>query len=154
MDEVIVKPASLDLLQSRLSAWMARRPTPTAVDADADDAPALDFDGELLNRFVGNDIEAQNRFLGKFVAQLAGWLPQLRSFAKQDDWEALRASVHRVQSAARAVGAARLADICLRIEHAIKAGRRDDASVQLADMPAVLDGLGAQLRMRNIVIPD
>ena len=91
MDEVLVKPAPLDLLGERLAAWLTpeatARPALTSIADPASPAsPAstsADFDPDMLARFVGIDPNAQSRFLRKFARSLEVWIPLINQFVTQ-----------------------------------------------------------------------
>ncbi|MBK6906198.1 MAG: response regulator [Rhodocyclaceae bacterium] len=157
MDEVLVKPAPLDLLGERLAAWLTpeatARPALTSIADPASPAsPAgtsADFDPDMLARFVGIDPNAQSRFLRKFARSLEVWIPLINQVVAQNDWDTLRAEAHRMKSSARAIGATRLADHCQLLESAIKEGVPDQTRALHQQLPALLAPLTAALTDRG-----
>ncbi len=63
----------------------------------------------------------------QFLGDLAGTAVDMAAASVRADWKALGDLAHRMKSSSRTLGAARLGDLCAKIETACKAGDADAA---------------------------
>ena len=90
-----------------------------------DDAGSVDLD--VLRGLVGDDSATLCELMTQFLGDLAGTAVDMAAASVRADWKALGDLAHRMKSSSRTLGAARLGDLCAKIETACKAGDADAA---------------------------
>jgi two-component system, sensor histidine kinase and response regulator len=115
MDVYLTKPIRLAQLQRAIEAWL---PAPAAAPAaaPADGPPAVDLN--VLVALVGDDPLALAGVLRAFRLSVEQMAHELLLAASAGSQQALAAAAHKMKSGARAIGAARLAEVCAAIEEA------------------------------------
>jgi CheY-like chemotaxis protein/HPt (histidine-containing phosphotransfer) domain-containing protein len=130
MTDVLRKPVgSGDLaraLEGVLGAGAAGEPVTPAIDRDTIDR--LDAD-------IGDTAELR-RIAGIFIAQIDPGTRAIAADAAAGDSEALRRSAHRLGGAGATFGAARVADLCGRLEALGAAGRADASAALVRELEA------------------
>lgn len=138
MDDYLVKPASLLLMQERLARWL---PLPTPLDAahvpvnalpaaantshvDASPKPRQVVDPDVLQALARGDAAVCERILRQFRCQNEADTAALRKAIADGDHPQTAHYAHRIKGAAGLIGAYRLAETCNQLE---QAGRNDDA---------------------------
>ena len=122
MDAYIAKPVSLRRLRLTLERWLS------ISGEAADGARAQDREGQaaidpsVLGAWLGEDPEAIAALLTKFSASAAEAEAEIRASAAKGNLGAAAAAAHKLNGAARAVGAINVANVAAVIEGAGKAG--------------------------------
>ncbi|SEJ49218.1 PAS domain S-box-containing protein [Pseudomonas linyingensis] len=139
MDDYLTKPILLNDLEDALFRWLHRkalseRNTPSAADSPKE---ALLLDPNALTTLVGDTPQMIREILGDYSEALSNLTPQLQEHFAGNDLDAIGALVHRLKSSSRAVGAARLGQLCAALEQATKDG--DDTSLArgIAEFPSL-----------------
>jgi PAS domain S-box-containing protein len=140
MSEFLQKPVASGDLARALERALSGPP------ADVARPPAIDRDAiERLDADLGDRAEIR-RIAGIFISQIEHGTRSIAAAADARDSEALRRSAHRLASASATFGAARVADLCSRME-ALGAAGRADASTDLArELEAEAPRAAADLR--------
>ena len=151
MDDFLSKPLEMERLRRVLARWLpaAGRPAllpplpPPPLLPAAAPLPAAPptLDPEALVRVFGEDREAIREILVDFIPPSRGIVAAIEA-AGLADIAALGREAHKLKSAARAIGAMRLAVICEALELAAK---RDDASGVAAALPGLRPSFQAVL---------
>ncbi len=136
MDDYLSKPARLEELRAMLGKWMPDKPSalPTAEDSAQAPVPRNGsqtgpIDIEILASLVGSDTEVIHDFLRDFRLSAAETAEDLLFNAENRQYELVRAATHKLKSAAYAVGAVQLGDLCMQIE------QQDDATALAELLP-------------------
>jgi CheY-like chemotaxis protein len=122
MDAYITKPVSLQRLRLTLERWLS------IAGAVAGDATARNrehqaaIDPSVLGAWLGEDSAAIAALLATFSASAAQAEAEIRVAAAKGNLAALVAAAHRLNGAARAVGATEVANVAAILERAGKAG--------------------------------
>ena len=139
MEECLTKPIERRALDRSLSVHLTARALERAVQPDdealegeqpaaaetTEEAP-LPFTGEglldmqVFAASIGDDREVQCELLRRFADEAAKNLTECRHAFDADDATALECNAHKLKSAARTLGAERLADVCVEIERAAR----------------------------------
>jgi PAS domain S-box-containing protein len=126
MDAYLSKPIRLAPLRQALERWLpgsaaasvavpaAAEPAPALALAPAGSAPVLDL--SALVALVGDDPAVLRSVLRAFRVSVEQLADELRLVATAGPRQALTAVAHKMKSGARAIGAARLAEVCAAIE--------------------------------------
>jgi PAS domain S-box-containing protein len=139
MDDYLSKPTPLANLKAMLDKWMpAARPLADLADSPVD-APAkptaslvaAPVDLNILEEFVGSDAAIVRDFLLTFRTSAASIRADLSAASRNGDAAAAAAAAHKLKSAARAVGAQALGELCAEIEKAGNAKLLDAVSALL-----------------------
>ena len=136
MDAYIAKPVSLPRLREVLVHWVEVG-QPEAAKVPPPPKPGID--GERLKDWVGDDPQAIESLLRRFIDSARESARDIDTALESGDLLAAAAAAHKMKGASLAVGAGTLAEICSRIEAAAKAGQH---SVCVSAM----DALGAEMR--------
>jgi HPt (histidine-containing phosphotransfer) domain-containing protein len=112
-------------------------PTPTAT------TPA---NVAVLQALVGSDEQTIHEFLTDFLSSTQPAVQELRTAAGQSDIGAVDGIAHRLKSSARLVGAFALADVCIALEQACKAGNGEAIVQQLPLFEATLAQVQSYIR--------
>ena len=124
VDDYLTKPIRLASLEAALARWLRcdatlERSTPPTL-AVVEEPPL--FDPNALAELVGNSPQMIREILSDYVEALGDLTPQLQDSFAGNDFDAIGALAHRLKSSSRAVGAARLGQLCAAIEQAIEDG--------------------------------
>ena len=119
MDDVVTKPVMLYELRAVLDRWVSGRPR-AAADSKAGRELRDDMEPEVLVSLI-------DAFLSRLPAREAA----VRRAIERDDAPALRDSAHALRSAAALFHAARLTEICGRLEALGRSGTTAGAAREL-----------------------
>jgi len=150
MDDYLSKPTPLTKLQATLHKWVpifeATSAPRLAVSwvTQAPAAPTLDI--KVLHQLVGDTPLLISRFLLSFQASAANSAAALRDACQGGQASAAGAAAHKLKSAARAVGAMALGELCERLDQAGAAG---DQQALLVLLPAFEQELHAVANALN-----
>ena len=143
MDDYIAKPIRPDELDRALERWLPQtshagppevpRAAHTDTDGSLDDTVLSDL--RAIQREGGEGIVAE--LLDAFFNETPPLLISLKEAAETGDAPTLKRTAHAVNGNSRAVGAKRMATICLELEDMVDAG-------DLSDAPDALDELDAE----------
>lgn len=113
MDDVLVKPVTLDTLKEALERWMPRQAQPA--QPMEEDHHAWPFDLQLISVTWGCDLDVKQEILGSFVrTTLEDHAALGRAVAGRDSLQSSRIA-HRILGASRMMGAQEVGDVCERI---------------------------------------
>jgi PAS domain S-box-containing protein len=144
IDACMTKPLRLLDLHAMLKKWMpadaqplplrteqaARGLTPASRDGlHQASTPAVDL--AVLSSIVGSDPQVIGQMLASFRKSAAACRDAIRIGVSAGKGNAVADSVHSLKSAARAIGALRLATICDEMEVSAESGRPTDLTAQL-----------------------
>jgi signal transduction histidine kinase/DNA-binding response OmpR family regulator len=113
MDDYLAKPVVLSQLQEKLQQWLPLGEAPNAREAGADP-----IDATVLAEFSHGDAAAERELLAKFWRYNMEDVRALRSAVAADDLAGAVRAAHRIKGASASIGAAGLAGVCEKIEHA------------------------------------
>jgi CheY-like chemotaxis protein/HPt (histidine-containing phosphotransfer) domain-containing protein len=139
MDDYQSKPIQLSDLKTMLDKWLTS-PQPTPVNrAKAESftqpishtATGVPVDVNVLKALVGDDQDIVREFIQDFRNSTAKITLELRAAAAAKQVMAVVAAAHKLKSAARAVGACALGELCEAIEEKGRAGDSDAFTVLL-----------------------
>ncbi|HLK70614.1 MAG TPA: ATP-binding protein, partial [Steroidobacteraceae bacterium] len=108
MDDYLSKPAKLEALDAMLEKWLAL--------AGSSPQPAPAYRAEALEAFLGTDPVLIDRFLEEFALEAEQLGAEILAACQSGQPRAAGEGAHKLKSAARAVGAERLAALCDSIE--------------------------------------
>jgi signal transduction histidine kinase/CheY-like chemotaxis protein/HPt (histidine-containing phosphotransfer) domain-containing protein len=152
MDDFLAKPLEMNKLKEMLRKWM-----PSAAPSDVseevptgpaapDQAQAEDGDGgdgpidpSALKSVFGDDEETFKEILNDFVAPATDNVAEIETAFANRSAKDVGAAAHKLKSSARAVGAHRLAELCLALE---EAGKSENWADIEASAPQLQDVLG------------
>jgi CheY-like chemotaxis protein/HPt (histidine-containing phosphotransfer) domain-containing protein len=143
-DGYLSKPVRLAQLRTAIEAWIGSGQTArTSPPGPAAEPPALDLN--VLSALVGDDAGVIEEVLGAFRESATGdGVEMTRSIASGAD-RATADAAHKLKSAARAIGALRLGNLCERIEALAEARKGGELKALLpvfeAEWAAVLRSL-------------
>lgn len=138
MDAYITKPISMARLRHTLERWLTIGGK-TAEASPTGPAPAFSpIDPAVLGAWLGSDTEAISTLLRKFAHTAAETESEIRSAMSNGDLAAAAAAAHKLNGAARTVGANGVARAAAGIERAGKAGDKAGCSDALGPLAAAL----------------
>lgn len=134
MDDCLVKPFSMDLLAQMLHRWTATGEQAAAPETEPQDTPvpaagsdaSQPLDVSVLSRMLGDDPADHRRLLRRFHDSLDDFRVQLAAAHEAGDAVTQARHAHRLKSSARALGAATLATLCEKVEHAARTPDLED----------------------------
>ena len=129
MDGYLTKPVRLAQLKAAIDVWLRPalpRPTETPPDAPARVTPPP-ADLGVLAELVGDDPQVMQEVLDAFCANTARSALDFEQAQAGGAVEAVADIAHKLKSAARAIGAARLGQICADIEETAASSPRSAA---------------------------
>jgi|GEM_PF-3998605 len=112
--------------------------------------PDLDLDHVAE---VFGDPDSARPMLEYFLETVEPSVDALGRLAAQNDFEALRGTLHTIGGAARTAGARRLGDLCARLEADLIDGRRAAAIRRLGVVREAFDCVGGIIRAGTIGRP-
>jgi PAS domain S-box-containing protein len=129
MDDYLSKPVEINRLKTLLRKWMpsrgedaARTKKSAAARLAAPIAGDSAFDPAYLKETFGDDPRLIKEILDDYVTPAAAIVEEIESAFARRDAGAVGAAAHKLKSSSRAVGADALADLCVALEGAGKAG--------------------------------
>ena len=129
MDDYRSKPIALVELRAVLNQWLPVVRAGVVVSTVAEEslvspaaAARLPVDVNMLRALVGNDAAIVREFLHDFRMSAAAITLALRAACAAEQTKAVADAMHKLKSAARAVGAVALGELCSEMEDAGKAG--------------------------------
>jgi signal transduction histidine kinase/DNA-binding LytR/AlgR family response regulator len=147
MDAYITKPISMEKLRLTLERWLPIRERDVGGQSAAGhgDAVAV-FDRSVLGAWLGDDTAAIAALLRKFTSTAVETEAEIGKAVRRGDLAAAAAAAHKLNGAARTVGAIGLAVVAATVERASKTG----------DWAACSDALGSlagEMRRVLAVVP-
>jgi CheY-like chemotaxis protein len=135
MDDYVSKPIRVEELRAVLQRWSAQTPVAAPV-ATHGDPPSDGFDPQVLAGLrrlqrPGQPDMAQ-RIIDLFLKNLPLGVATVRAACAAADSRALEAAAHKLKGSSGTLGAARVAELCNRLEAIGRAGTVDGAAA-LAD---------------------
>jgi PAS domain S-box-containing protein len=140
MDDYRSKPIALAELRAVLNQWLPVVPAGVVVSTAAESlmpppaaaAGMLPVDINVLTALVGDDAAIVREFLRDFRSSAAAAALELRAAWAAQQMKTVANATHKLKSAARAVGALALGELCAAME---KAGKADDNEVLAMLLP-------------------
>jgi signal transduction histidine kinase/DNA-binding response OmpR family regulator len=124
MDAYITKPVGMDKLRATLERWLSvegQAARPTAAARAGQTEP---IDRSVLGAWLGDDAAAVTSLLRKFARTACQAEGEISAAVRTGNLAAAAATAHKLNGAARSVGAIGVAETSAAIEHAGKAGDR------------------------------
>ncbi len=152
MDDYRSKPIPLAELRAVLNQWLPVVRAGAGVSTVGEEsimppvaaaAAVLPVDVKVLKALVGSDATIVREFLQDFRSSAAAITLELRAACAAQQMKAVADAMHKLKSAARAVGALALGELCATMEDAGKAGDNEALALLLprfeAEMAVVND---------------
>ncbi|MCU7375214.1 PAS domain-containing protein [Paucibacter sp. O1-1] len=127
MDGYLTKPVRLAQLKSAIDAWLLplQQAGEAAPHAPAGTRPPADL--SVLTELIGGDLQVMREVLDAFRANTERSALELGQAQREGAFQGMADIAHKLKSAARAIGAARLGQICADIEGAATSSPRNAA---------------------------
>jgi len=122
MDDYITKPIAMPALVAALKKWMPlpKEVAPPQADDDAKQGPVVDE--RAIKDIFGDDEATFKEILQSFVAPSQEIVGDILAAHQQRAATGVKNAAHKLKSSARSIGAGALADLCVTLEAAGKAG--------------------------------
>lgn len=147
MNDYLAKPAPLPVLKAVIERWLPQ----TKHDASGISAgggvplirgggnPDQVWDFNVLVEMVGNDPGVHRKLLEKFVDNARSQIDLLCKAVEEQDMPAVTQMAHAFKSAAGAIGARPLAELCRNLEASGKANNIEQCGVLAEALPEAVD---------------
>jgi len=138
MDDCLTKPIEMDDLGRAIQKWLSLPALPSSEThagetgksgSEENHAPV---NPQVLATLIGSDIEQCRPLLLKFIVASIPIINELVDAAEAARFDEISALAHKLKSSAKAVGAERLAELCLNMEQANKNGMAETLQLLLA----------------------
>ncbi|MBY0240954.1 MAG: response regulator [Burkholderiaceae bacterium] len=120
MNDFISKPFHPALMYQTIANWLPRRgpaqPQSPVPPPPSSDDNATVFDLSVLSALLGDDPAKVRKFAYKFVLSSQEGVRDMETALARGEVQPVRELGHRIKSAARSVGAFRMADLCEELE--------------------------------------
>ncbi len=141
MDEYIAKPVDIGVLSETLERWMDEQVEPMDVQNATGSAGSVEvLDAEVLASLrelqADDDPDFVAELIDVFLEDSPARLRDIRAAAAEGDADRLVRAAHTLKSASANVGAARVSDVCARIEDRGKMGDLADAMAMVQAVEA------------------
>jgi len=134
MDDYLPKPIDLKDLREKLRRWLPiagettvqqeysqpRELFATERSVRAGGSGAYPIDEQVLKNTIGNDPSAIKEILHDFIDPTQKVIWEMENSWKERCAEDIKKAAHKLKSSARSIGAVRLANLCVALEHAGK----------------------------------
>ena len=130
MSDYLPKPVRADDLKIMLDRWITKSRAARGVEVVEMNESIPVVDVKVLNQLVedlGGDKSVLGEFTAIFLRELPKRLEAIQLQLPADDRHAMRERAHALRSPSRALGLARLDDVCERMERAALNGSLDEA---------------------------
>lgn len=144
MDAYIAKPVSLQRLRRTLKRWLHVPGAAIGAPEAGHRRSGAAIDPSVLGTWLGDDHAAIGALLAEFSASAVEAQTEIRASAASGNLDAVAAAAHKLNGAARAVGATELANAAMIIESAARAGN--------APARDALESLARELRRASATI--
>lgn len=145
MNDFLIKPMALDDLQQSLEKWLPLKLSTSAHShvatksepqniSGSNNSSDLPVDIVMLIQLVGNNTDTHRTLLNSFTKSAAHTLEELNKAIDVSATDTISKQSHKLKSAARNMGAIKLASICQALERACIAGQHDKVRVLLESL--------------------
>ena len=122
MDAYITKPIGMDRLRATLERWLSVEERSAGPTVAARAGRIEPIDRSVLGAWLGDDAGAVTSLLRKFARTAREAEGEIRAAVRSGNLAAVAAAAHKLNGAARSVGAIGVAEAAAGVEHAGKAG--------------------------------
>jgi CheY-like chemotaxis protein len=148
MDGVLVKPLTTARLKAIIERYCIGGHPALVTESLPDSSGAVSLD--VLKSLIGDDPVGIDAVLEKFRDNSSQLGDELESAIGTHSWEAVEDIAHKLKSGAFSIGAKRLGEICVDMEHAAASGKHDLTGALLPElkwqMRAVQEFIDSKMR--------
>jgi signal transduction histidine kinase/DNA-binding NarL/FixJ family response regulator/PAS domain-containing protein len=149
MDAYMTKPISMERLRLTLERWLhIQERFAEVVQGMRPNEEVAAIDGSVLGAWLGDDAVAIASLLRKFASTAAETEAEIGTALGRGNLAAVTAAAHKLNGAARAVGAAGIAEVAARLQEAGKAGDRASCSDALGPLASEIRRMLAAVEER------